>query len=255
MSTQPTEHLGLLPKHLGKYFLTCGSPARAAQIASYLDDAVLVGNPRKMDCFVGSLEDERVTVVTHGMGCPSIAIALLELIELSRINKQRLTGMRVGTAGSLQSEIIVGDLTIVQAAVRDEHTTDSYVPKEFPAFADFSVTQALLQAAQKLGVRHHMGVVHTKDDLNRELMTGNVPLVAENQAYMQMLRKARVASSSMESAALFIIAWLNGVRAGTVLTNVGGGDEPFAEQRPSPQKAIEVAIEALRILIRQDQTA
>lgn len=246
-------HNRLDARDLGKYVLMPGSPERAAQIASMLDSNQRVTNHRGAPCFTGCIEGELVTVVTSGMGCPSFAIMLNELIELAKHNDQPLTIIRIGTAGGMQDFIELGDLTVVQAAVRDEGTTKRYVPPEFPAVANFTVVQALLQAATTRKLRYHLGIAHTKDDLNMERGQHNVPLATENRDYMEMLERADVLSSSMESAVLFIIGGLNRVRTGTVLVNIGVKNVPFADEEPSPENAIQVAIDAVKLLIAQDQ--
>src|SRR5205814_645660 len=73
------------------------------------------------------------------------------------------TFVRVGTAGGMQQDVLVGDLVIAEAAVRDEGTSAQYVPLAFPAVADPDLTAAFREGARALGLRHHVGVVHSKD--------------------------------------------------------------------------------------------
>src|SRR5205085_7325304 len=98
----------------------------------------------------GELEGERVTVTSTGIGCPSAAIAVEELHACGAD-----TFVRVGTAGGMQQHVLVGDLVIAEAAVRDEGTSPQYVPLAFPAVASPEVTVALRDGAAALGVRHH----------------------------------------------------------------------------------------------------
>ena len=65
--------------------------------------------------------------------------------------------IRVGTTGSIQEKIQLGDLILNTAAVRLEGTSSHYAPIEYPAVADFELTQSLKQAAQKLKIPATLG--------------------------------------------------------------------------------------------------
>src|SRR5205823_7277360 len=97
---------------------------------------------REYRTFTGTVAGVPVSAVSSGMGGPSVAIGLEEMRELGVH-----TFLRVGTCGATQPGIKMGDLVIASAAVRTEGTADSYVPKEFPAVADYQVVTALLQSA------------------------------------------------------------------------------------------------------------
>jgi uridine phosphorylase len=64
----------------------------------------------------------------------------------------------VGTTGALQAEIECGDLIISTAAMRQDGTSQLYVDPTYPAGAHYAVTAALVEAAERLGVRYHVGV-------------------------------------------------------------------------------------------------
>ena len=71
--------------------------------------------------------------------------------------------IRVGTCGGMAKQVRAGDLVVATAAIRQEGTSQEYLPIEFPAVSDFNVTAALTLAARKTGRRVHAGVVHCKD--------------------------------------------------------------------------------------------
>ena len=91
------------------------------------------------------------------------------------------TFIRIGTAGSLQKEVELGDVVITTGSIREEGTTRQYVPISYPAVADLDVTWALREAARKLGFKHHCGIGHCKDAFYIEGECG-LPLVRENEA-------------------------------------------------------------------------
>ena len=120
----------------GRLFLLPGSDGRARRIAERFSDSEVIPSDRQLNVHLGRLQRDDVTVdvgtVATGMGCPSLDIVVTELIELGARHF-----IRVGTAGSLQRDVVqVGDLVIATGAVRDEATSDAYAPREYPAIAD-----------------------------------------------------------------------------------------------------------------------
>lgn len=112
--------------------------------------------------------------------------------------------LRVGTCGGMQENILGGDLVIANGAIRMEGTSREYAPVEYPAVPDFTVTTALVQAAKKRGIRHHVGVVQSKDSFfgqhEPQIMPVSYELTQKWQAWLRM----GCLASEMESAALFI---------------------------------------------------
>ena len=131
---------------VGRYVLLPGDPKRCAKIAAYLDNAVLVADSREYVTYTGTLEGEKVSVTSTGIGGPSAAIAMEEL-SLCGVD----TFLRIGTCGGMQPEVRSGDIVIATGAVRMGGTTKEYVPIEYPAVASYRVTKALADAAEDLG--------------------------------------------------------------------------------------------------------
>lgn len=234
----------------GRFFLLPGSRSRAAAIAARLESVVLREHPRGHDLHLGSYRHRSgvaldVGVVSTGMGCPSVDLIVSELLGLGA-----KVLLRVGTSGSLQPCISTGDLVVATAAVRDESTSDQYLPREFPALPGFRMLRAQMEAAERLTLRGqvHFGPVHTKDSLYaREMQWG--PLAADHERYQRLLAQAGVLASEMECAHLFVLAQL-GVKAraerpavaGAVLAVIGDHDQPF-KGTPRATEAVEDAIE------------
>ena len=136
-------HLRATPEDIGTYTFLCGDPGRVAAIANLLDEPREVSAARGYVIHSGKLAGKRVSVVGSGIGGPSTAIALEELIALGA-----RTFLRVGTCGSLQNDVELGHTVISTAAVRDEGTTRQYVPVEYPAAASWDVIQALVRSCE-----------------------------------------------------------------------------------------------------------
>lgn len=145
---------------IGKYVILPGDPFRTDLIAKHFDNPVLVAHNREHKTWTGTLNGEKVSVCSTGMGCPSAAIAVEELIHCGAE-----VFIRVGTCGRLCPESYDESLegVVITAAVRDEGTTVHYVPIEYPAIADRHVTDALVRAAQAKGYRFEEGIGQSKD--------------------------------------------------------------------------------------------
>ena len=250
MDPEKEYHLELKVGDVGRYILLPGDPCRVPKIAACFDQAQEIAFNREYRTFTGTVDGIRISATSTGIGCPSTAICVEELVRCGAD-----TFIRVGTAGGLQPGIELGDLCITTASVRDEGTTRQYVPLEYPAVADFEVTAALRDAAQMLGFRYHLGIGHTKDAFYTEGGT-DLPLSEHCRERWKVWERANVLSTSMEAAALFVVSAFKKVRAGEILAIIGltYKNEPIVAKE-GIDESIQVAIEAVKILAEQDQAA
>lgn len=205
-------HIGVGEGQVGKYVILTGDPKRCVSIAKYLDNAVLQADNREFITYTGELNKTAVSVVSTGIGGPSAAIALEELVRCGAH-----TFIRVGTSGGMQENIKSGDIVIATGAVRMEGTSREYAPIEFPAVANTDVICALAQAAKDLDAEHHIGVVQCKDSFYGQHEPEAKPVGYELMNKWQAWIKCGCLASEMESAALFVAASCLRVRIGTVL--------------------------------------
>jgi len=250
MKDERQYHIGLKKGDVGRYVLLPGDPDRVPKIASLFDDAEQIAYNREYRTFTGTVDGIKLSATSTGIGCPSTAICIEELVQCGAD-----TFIRVGTAGGLQPGIEVGDLVITSATVREEGTTRQYVPLEYPAVADIDVTTALREAAGMLGFPYHVGIGHTKDAFYTE-GSSDLPLAEHCRQQWQVWQRANVLSTSMEAAALFVISSIKKVRAGEILAVIGltYKDEPIVA-KAGIEEAIRVAIEAVKILAAVDSAA
>ena len=141
-------HLHLEKGDVGRYVLLPGDPGRCKVIAEHFDGVVHVATNREYVTYTGTLDGVKVSVTSTGIGCPSAAIAIEELVRVGAD-----TFIRVGTSGAIQPGTKTGDLAIVTGAIRDEGTSSHYMPIEFPAVADLQVVDALRRAARSRNER------------------------------------------------------------------------------------------------------
>lgn len=245
-------HLQIRKGDVGRYVILPGDPKRCAKIAAHFDDPVLIADNREYITYTGYLDGEKVSVTSTGIGGPSAAIAMEELVKCGAD-----TFVRIGTCGGMDIQVKGGDIVIATGAIRMEGTSREYAPIEFPAVANLEVTNALAAAAEKLGYAYHTGIVQCKDSFygqhDPELMPVNYDLMNKWQAWL----KLGCLASEMESAALFIVASYLKVRCGSDFLVMGnqerdkaGMDNPIVHDT---EAAVTVAVEGIRTLIRQDR--
>ena len=251
-SRQIQFHIQCAPGEVGKYCILPGDPGRCEAIARHFDDPVHVQTNREYTTYTGTLLGEKVSVVSTGIGGPSAAIAMEELCNLGAH-----TFVRVGTCGGIKLEVQSDDVVVATGAVRMEGTSREYAPIEWPAVPDFTVTQALVRAAQNLGKPWHAGVVQCKDSFYGQHSPGRMPVSYELEQKWEAWKRLGVLASEMESAALFAVAAARGVRCGSVFHVIWNQEREKAglDQKEShdTSAAIEVGVEALKLLIGQDQ--
>lgn len=245
-------HIELAPGDVGKYVFLPGDPGRCEMIASYFDDAKFVVRHREYETWTGYLDGEKVSVTSTGIGCPSAVIALEELVKIGAD-----TFMRVGTSGSMQPHIKPGDLGVISAAIRDEGTTSHYLPLEYPAVADFGITQALWDVAMKSGLTTHLGVSQSKDSFYGQHSPERMPVAKRLQERWEAWMAGGAICSEMEAAGLYIVAQVLRVRATGIMMIMGHPDQspmtPDEWEASKVENVLPVAIEGMREIIRRDR--
>ena len=245
-------HIRCKARDVGRYVLLPGDPGRVERIARLFDEHWKVAEHREYTTYTGRLDGELVSVTSTGIGCPSTAIAVEEL-EAIGVD----TFIRVGTSGAMQLDVDPGDLVIGSGAIRDEGTSRQYLPIEFPAVASIDVVTSLSEAANKLGKRHHIGVVHSKDSFYGEVEPQRMPVHKELEERWAAWVAGGALASEMEAAALFTICSYLRKRAGCVLlaaANVERARQHNAfEVLEETDDLLNVAVEGLRHLIRHDR--
>ena len=245
-------HIQVGKGDVGRYVILPGDPKRCAKIARFFDDAVQIADNREYVTFTGTLDGVKVSVTSTGIGGPSTAIAVEELVRAGAD-----TFIRVGTCGGMQTEVQSGDVVIANGSIRAEGTSREYAPIEYPAVANHDVVNALVQGARSIGCRYHVGVSQSKDSFYGQHSPETMPVSYELLCKWEAWKRMGCLVSEMESAALFIVSNALRVRAGSCFLTVAN-QEREALGLPNPvvhdtENAIRTAVEAIRLLIRQDR--
>ncbi len=245
-------HIGLKKGDIGKYVILPGDPKRTELIAKFFVDVKEVAFNREFRTFSGYIEGYdgkkiKVATTSTGIGCPSAAICIEELANIGGE-----VFIRVGTAGSLQKHVKLGDIVISLAAVREDGTSRQYVPLSYPAVASIEVVNALVEAAKKLKYKYHVGIVHCKDAFYTEEFGEHnyvFPMKEYNEFLWKVWQRSNVLATSMESSALFVISSIRKLLVGEVLAIIGStwAKSPVIK-KVGIEEAIKVALEAIKIL-------
>ena len=203
-------HIRLDSNHGALCALLPGDPARLDRIQPFLTDVQALAYNREYRSLVGSYQGIRVLAVSTGIGGASAGIAVEELKNLGVVNM-----IRIGSCGALQPQVKIGDLVLVSGAVRDDGASKTYIDPIFPAVPDSALLFACVQAAKARNIRHHTGIARSHDSFytDRE---------AEIDAYWS---QRGVLGADMETAALYTIGHLRGIRTMSILNNVVAFEE------------------------------
>ena len=203
--SQLQPHIRLDGNHGAVCALLPGDPARLDRISPFLADVEALAYNREYRSLVGSYKGVRVLAVSTGIGGASAGIAVE---ELSRLGVRNM--IRIGSCGALQPQVKIGDLILVSGAVRDDGASKTYLDPIFPAVPNSDLLFACINAAKERKFAYHTGIARSHDSFytDRE---------EEIDAYWA----ARgVLGCDMETAALYTIGHLRGVRAMSILNNV-----------------------------------
>jgi len=248
-------HLQISDGDAGEYVLLTGDPGRVSEIARHFDNAEKIAQNREYITYTGYLDGVKVSAVSTGIGGPSAAIAVEELVKCGAH-----TFIRIGTCGGMSLDVCGGDLVIATGATR-EGTDREYLPDGYPCVSDFFVTCALEKAASALRKEHiipnyHVGVVHCKDSFYGQHDPDSMPISDELNSRWKALIKSGCLASEMECSTIFAIGAARKVRTGGILSVVWNKDRERqgldSHVSHSTETVIMCATDALRLIIKRE---
>lgn len=179
-----------------------GDPGRVLRMAELLDNAKEISFNREYRVVTGKYKGMPISICSTGIGGPSTAIALEELITLGV-----KVFIRVGSCGASQENIDVGDLIISDSAIREDGTTLEYVPIQFPAVADRQIVDLLEKNARKLAIRAFVGPTVTVDALYSP----------KTKKTKELWKSFGALAQDMEASVILTLARIKKVKAGSIL--------------------------------------
>ncbi|MBZ4688671.1 MAG: uridine phosphorylase [Clostridia bacterium] len=241
------KHIRCKSGDVAPYVLIPGDPGRARRIAERFDKFEKISENREYVVYTGFKNGVRLSVCSTGIGGPSAAIAIEELARLGAH-----TFLRVGSAGGRRTDIPVGSVVIVNAAVRGDGTSHEYLPAIYPAVANIEVTMALMQAADEhlKDEKYFIGASYTRD-----------AYYMQNQELNELLLNTDVVVSEMECATAFIVGSKRRLRVGAIVgtdSNIFVKNQLTLEEKDklfsrAENKAIDIAISALIRLVKRNK--
>lgn len=227
------------PGALGTHVLIVGDPGRAELIAGeVLDGAERVSGARGLPGFAGTFGGKPVGVQAHGIGGPSAAVVVEELVQAGATRI-----VRFGTFGSLSPDFGPGDLLCAAAAIPHDGASRALTGGEPHApLADFEIVHAAVHDAKHAGVRMRVGLVATTD------------LYYDPDDDLDRRWAARGAVGvDMETATLLTLAPLRGISAASFLVCSNRVDAPATQWTAEQHRAavLEAAPVALGALLSE----
>lgn len=217
----PTPHIEAKYGEIAETVIMSGDPLRSKFMAEhFLENPVQFNNVRGMLGFTGSYKGKRVSVMGHGMGIPSMAIYSYELFNFYGVKNI----IRVGSAGSMNADLHIGDLMMAQGACTNSNYASQFLLSGMYApIADFGLLRAAVEKAEELGYRYKVGNIYSSDIF-----------YDENSGATAQWQKMGVMAVEMESAALYMNAARYGGHALCICTisdSLVTGEVTTAEQR------------------------
>jgi DeoD family purine-nucleoside phosphorylase len=196
-------HVRAEPGDYAEACLLPGDPLRAKYIAeTFLENAEQRNWERGMLGYTGTFAGKPVSVQATGMGCPSAAIVIEELVQLG---VKRL--LRIGTCGGLQPDLALGDMIVAVSAVAADATAAHLVGEPHAPTADWELVHGAVHAAKELGKPVRVGPIVSSDLFYNT-----------DDGQYQRWSDRGILAVEMEAAVLFTLGALRKVKAGCLLT-------------------------------------
>lgn len=213
----------------GDFAETCllpGDPLRAKYIVdNYLENVECVNKVRNMFGYTGTYKGKRISVMSHGMGMPSVSIYAAELINEYGVKNI----IRIGSCGALQNDLKLGDLIVATAAGTDSKMNRARVHgHDFAATADFGLVKNIVETAEAEKIAINVGRVFTSDYF-----------YGEGEDITPTLQKYAFLGIEMEAAGLFGTAISCGAKAAAIITvsdHIFTGDKMTTDERETSLK-------------------
>ena len=243
----PQIHLRAESSDYAPVVLLPGDPNRATMIAGKLDGGASavrqVNSHRGLLGYTGTYKGVPVSIQATGMGAPSISIVVEELL---RLGAERL--IRVGTCGGIGRGIKTGEIVVAISAAPVDGATATYLHGDpYAPTADFELVRALVETAEKKGVKPHVGQVATvdvfynpdPDYFSKWRSRGVLGFEMETSVLYYLAARARATGANVAAASILTVS--------DILSEEATSEEsylPMEELNRSIEQTIEIALEA-----------
>jgi uridine phosphorylase len=205
MENRLQPHIRIGNEHSAPYALLPGDPGRVDEVAKFLEKPRELAYNREYKTIKGTYKGVPVLVTSTGIGGVSAGIAVE---ELKNVGVKVM--IRIGSCGALQPHLRLGDLVIASGAVRNDGASYAYINKAYPAIPDTDLLFHVIKAAKRNGAKHSIGIVRCHDSFYTD----------KERDIDKYWSEKGVLASDMETASLFVIGGLNGIKTASILNVV-----------------------------------
>ena len=240
-------HVKVSDGDVAPYVLLPGDPGRVPVVASRWDEAHEVARNREYVTYTGTYRGVPVSCTSTGIGAPSTAIAIE---ELARVGAR--TFLRIGTAGTFRDDVALGDIAIMDSAMRMDGASALYAPLEYPAVAHHEVVDAAIEATDAAGLHAHVGTTCTTDLFyvpRAGSAYGGYELSTWRETYEDM-RRMNVLAIEMEASVILTLGRIWGLRAGALAVVTDAIFAAEAQGAFDPQSSFDAGAANIERLVR-----
>ncbi|QCI24571.1 purine-nucleoside phosphorylase [Buchnera aphidicola (Muscaphis stroyani)] len=189
----PTPHIHSKKNDFSDTVLMSGDPVRVKYIAeNYLDEILKINDVRLMLAYTGKYKNKKISIMSHGIGIPSAALYVKELITEYNIKKI----IRIGTCGAIRNDIKLRDVVISMGASTDSKFNRArFKNHDFAAISDFKMILNAASVANKMKIKVNIGNFFTTDSF-----------YTEDQETLNILKKYNILGVDMETAGIYSVA-------------------------------------------------
>lgn len=234
MANIPTPHINAKIGDFANTVLMPGDPLRTKYIAeNYLKNVKLINEIRGALGYTGTYKGKKISLMTSGMGMPSMGIYAYELYNFYNVDNI----IRIGSAGGISNTLKMRDVVFAIGASTDSNFISQFkLNGNLSLTCDFDLLKKCVQSAENLNINYKIGNILTSDVFYADSQT------------LERWRDAGICAVEMEAAALYATALKYNKKALCICTI---SDLPFkglelsAKQRAeSFDDMIKVALEA-----------
>ncbi len=233
-------HLLVSPGDIDQYVILTGNPNRVEWMASHLKDSYKVASNREYVIYRGYYKDLGITIASTGIGAPSTAIAVEELIRCGA-----KLFVRIGTCGALQRGIRTGEVILPYASLRYDGVTSRLVPAGYPAVASPTLFMDLYRELKNSDLKHYIGIIASDD------------IFYGSKEFYYKLSELGIIAIEMEASTIMVLSSLKGRESATVLVvdgnlieGTGKGEKGGTEEGEVPKIVRKNMEKLLKIVFR-----
>jgi purine-nucleoside phosphorylase len=198
-------HLAAQPGEISETVLITGDPLRAKHYAEeLLSDSVCYNSIRGMLGYTGVYRGKRISIQGTGIGIPSTALYVHELIHSYGVKRI----IRVGTCGAIQSDISLGQVIVAEKAWTDSSVIMALMKSNDRVPANATLLNQVMQSSSAMNIPIRSGAVFSTDLFysDDDPMRWNEPI------------QQGVLAVEMETAVVYALAKKNNIQALSILT-------------------------------------